>query len=165
MSGTLWHRQTAVVFSFLLTCGCASTQLNYNAVEVASTIGDVYMRQTLNNLSKFIDDPYAIPSHVVIGAGTIQTINTVNPSIGFPLAGQIARTATAAPAGLTLANANTLAGVGATFGATNAAQQNYNIAPLNDANTLRNQQALYRHAVFGTPLKGNYRPPRLFFQN
>ena len=43
--------------------------------------------------------------------------------------------------------------------------KNYTIAPLNDANTLRNQQALYRHAVFGTGLIGHYHVPLIFLQD
>ena len=160
-----WGWATTATAILLLSFGCASAQLNYNAVEVASTMDSVYTRETLNNLSKFIDDPNAIPSQMMMVGGTIQTVNTINPSISFPLAAQIAKTTTASPTVLTLASANTLAGVGGNVSGTNTAQQNYTIAPLNDANTLRNQQALYRHAVFGERLIGNWQPPRIFFQD
>ncbi len=164
MLGTRWGFTTLII-GFLLCSGCASTQLNYNAVEISSTIDSVYTRETLNNLSKFIDDPNAIPSQVLMVGGTVQTVNTVNPSITFPLAAQVARTTQATPNLLTLITTNTLAGTGASVSGTNSAQQNYTIAPLNDANTLRNQRALYRHAVFGTPLIGHYLTPQIFFQN
>jgi hypothetical protein len=157
---------SAAAIICFLSSGCASTQLNYNAVEVSSTLDSVYTRETLNNLSKFIDDPSAIPSQVMMNGGTIQTTNTVNPSISFPFVAQVAKTAQAAPAGLTLSSANTLSAVGGNVSATNTATQNYNIAPINDANTLRNQQALYRHAVFGAPLnKHTYHVPMVFFQD
>ncbi|MCC8953120.1 hypothetical protein H8B02_06455 [Bradyrhizobium sp. Pear77] len=151
--------------ALLASSGCASTQLNYNAVEVSATIDSVYTRETLNNLSKFIDNRNAIPSQVIMVGGTIQTVNTVNPSLTFPLTSQLARTVQAAPAGLTLISANTLSGSGAGVTATNSAQQNYTIAPLNDANTLRNQRALYQHAVYGTALIGRYHVPLVFFQD
>jgi hypothetical protein len=165
MLGGPWRRFTASACALLLSAGCASTQLNYNTVDISSTIDSVYVRQTLNNLSKFIDDPYAIPSQVIMASGTVQTTNTISPSANFPLSSQLARMTQIAPAGLTLTSTNTTAGAGATVSGTNTAQQNYNIAPLNDANTLRNQQALYRHAVFGRPLVGHYQTPRVFFQD
>jgi hypothetical protein len=149
----------------LVVSGCASTQLNYNAVEVSSSIDSVYTRETLNNLSKFIDDANAIPSQVMLVGGTIQTVNTINPSISFPLASQVARTIQTTPTALTLSTANTLGATGASVSGTNSAQQNYTMSPLNDANTLRNQRALYRHAIFGTPLRGYYHVPQVFFQD
>jgi hypothetical protein len=165
MSGVRWGQGTTAIIALLLISGCASTQLNYNAVEISATIDNVYTRETLNNLSKFIDDPNAIPSQVLMVGGTVQTTNTINPSVSFPLSAQIANTAQATPTLLTLSSAKTLAGAGASVSGTNSAQQNYTIAPLNDANTLRNQQALYRHAVFGAPLIGHYDTPQIFFQN
>jgi hypothetical protein len=157
----VWRIATAGIV--LLFAGCASTQLNYNAVEVSGTLDSVYTKETLNNLSKFIDDPFAIPSQVMMVGGTIQTVNTINPSVTFPLAAQIAKTSTNTSVAVT--TANTLAGVGAGVSGTNTAQQNYTISPLNDANTLRNQQALYRHAVYGTSLLKEYQPPRIFLQD
>jgi hypothetical protein len=165
MSGARGGRGTIAMIALLLSSGCASTQLNYNAVEISATIDGVYTRETLNNFSKLIDDPKAIPSQITMIGGTIQTANAVNPSLTFPFSAQIAKTTQAAPAGLTLSTANTLSGVGANVGGTNTATQNYTISPLSDANTLRNQQALYRHAVFGTPLIGNYDVPQIFFQD
>ena len=102
-------RRTLSASALLLNVGCASTQLNYNTVEVSSTIDNIYVRETLNNLSKFIDDPNAIPSQVMMVGVTIQTVNTINPSITFPITAQLAKTATATPTLLTLASANTLA--------------------------------------------------------
>jgi hypothetical protein len=165
VSHVRWGGGTIATIALLLSSGCASTQLNYNAVEISSTIDSVYTRETLNNLSKFIDDPNAIPSQVMMVGGTVQTVNTVNPSISFPLSAQVARTTQATPTALTLTSANTLAGTGASVSGTNSASQNYTIAPLNDANTLRNQRALYRHAVFGTRLIDHYSTPQIFFQN
>jgi hypothetical protein len=151
--------------SFLVLAGCASTQLNYNTLEISSTIDSVYTKQTLGNLSKFIDDPHAIPSQVILAGGTFQTVNTLTPSVTFPLTTQVADTVTNSISAVTAASARTVAGAGAGISGTNTAQQNYTVAPLNDANTLRNQQALYRHAVFGTSLIEHFTTPRVFFQN
>jgi hypothetical protein len=53
----------AILCSILLS-SCASTQLNYNTVELSSTVDDVYTLETLNKVSKFIDNRYAIPSQM-----------------------------------------------------------------------------------------------------
>ena len=151
--------------SFFLTTlsGCASTQLNYNAVDISSTISDVYTRQALNNLAKFIDDRNAIPSQVILSTGTVQTLNTVNPSVTFPLTAQVANAlSTAATGALSSANTRTTSGAGATASFSNSQQQNYNIAPLSDALALRNQQSIYRRAVYGNNIVGEFTPPRLF---
>src|SRR6266403_5084406 len=55
--------------------GCASAQLNYNTVDLASTIDSLLTEQVLSNLAKFIDSPHAIPSQVGIAAGTVKTNN------------------------------------------------------------------------------------------
>jgi hypothetical protein len=151
--------------SFLILAGCASTQLNYNTLEIAGTIDSTYTKEALNNLSKFVDNPYAIPSQVILGGGLIQTTNAITPSVTFPLTPQIAQTATGTLSSLSLASTGTIAGAGAGLSGTNSAQQQYQVLPLNDANTLRNQQALYRHAVYGTPLVGAYRTHTVFFAN
>ena len=125
--------------------------------------------RTLNNISKFIDNYNAIPSQVSLSAGTIQTVNTVNPSISIPITDQIAKTVTGvvtgAGASVTNTKVSTLAGSGATLGVTNTQQQNYTVAPLNDEIALLNQQTLYHHAVYGTDLLTTYTPPRVFIND
>jgi hypothetical protein len=145
--------------------GCASGQLTENTLEVGARIDDIYTRQTLINLSKFVDDEFAIPSQTLLSASQIQTTNTVQPTITFPLSSQVANTVAAAATSVTRTGATTIAGAGAGVQATNIQQQNFTVAPLNDAITLRNQQALYRHAVYGRSLFEYYQVPRLFFNN
>src|SRR5205085_12643576 len=52
-----------------------------------------------------------------------------------------------------------IAGSGFSVGASDSWQQNWNVAPVSDANTLRNLRALYRYVVYGT-LQG-YHTPRV----
>lgn len=145
----------------LAVCGCASTQLNYNTNDVSSHFEIVYYNQALNNLSAFIDDENAIPSQMDVSGGTVQTVNAITPSVTFPFTSMVANAAT----GPAITHTNTVSGSGATLGATNTSQQNYNIVPVIDGNALRNLQALYRHVVHGTPLAGAYQPPRVYFDN
>nr|WP_254803938.1 hypothetical protein [Methylobacterium sp.]USU34562.1 hypothetical protein NG677_23555 [Methylobacterium sp.] len=147
-----------------LVSGCASTQLNNNTVELSSSVDDIYTKQTLNNISKFIDDPNAIPSQMVLSAGVFQTGTTITPSVNFPFTDAATRTLTAA-ATLSSANARATAGAGAILSGTNSQQQNYTVAPVSDAVILRNQQALYQHAVYGKALLGRYIPQRVFIKD
>lgn len=134
---------------------CASEQLNFNTLDIANSVGDVYTREVLLNLSRFIDNPHAVPSFIDLSAGTVQTSNTITPSVGTPLS----RSLTSGPTGAL--TSGMLAGSTFNLSATDNWQQNWNVGPVNDANILRNFQALYRNAV-GFPdasLRSEYRTP------
>jgi hypothetical protein len=162
-------RDTLGILATILLSGCASTQLNYNTVELSNGLDSIYIKDTLNNISKFIDNNYAIPSQMIIGAGTFQTVNTVNPSLTIPFTPQVAQTVTnvvtGAASSTTGSNVHTLGAIGPAVSATNTQQQNFTVAPTNDAVSLMNQQALYQHAVWGTSLIDTYVPNRVFVNN
>jgi hypothetical protein len=69
----------------LLLVGCASTQLNYNTLDLASTIDVLVINQVLSNLAKFKDSRGAIPSQVALTSGLVATSNSISPSISSPL--------------------------------------------------------------------------------
>jgi hypothetical protein len=48
--------------------GCASTQLNYNTLDIAGSVSSLYTKQVLSNLSKYIDEPEGLPAQVDIAA-------------------------------------------------------------------------------------------------
>jgi hypothetical protein len=148
-----------------LVSGCASPQLTANTVDVSARVDDIYTKQVLNNFSKFVDDPFAIPSQAILSASQVQTTDTIQPSITFPFSNQVLTSVASAATGTTKTTSNTLAGAGASVQGTNSQQQNFTTAPLSDAMTLRNQQALYRHALLGTPLLNHYTPQRIYFNN
>ena len=139
----------------------SSGKKRHKADDVTANFEKVYTNQALNNLSAFIDDENAIPSQIDVSGGTVQTVNTVTPSVTFPFTSMVANAVNAGA----LTRTTTLSGAGATLGATNTAQQNYNVVPVVDGNALRNLQAIYRHAVWSTPLEGRYRTPRIYFNN
>jgi hypothetical protein len=145
-----------------LLAGCVSGQLTYNTVDVSDSVASLYNKQILSNLSQTIDDPFQIPSQVDLLEGTIQTAIAVTPTVSFPLSSQLVRTLTTSTTS-TVANATTTAGVGGTLGASDTAQQNWNVIPISDANTLRNLRALYRYVIYGSDadLLKNYIPSRL----
>ena len=94
--------------------------------------------------------------------GTVQTSSSIQPGLSFPLSRQFGRTTTTS-ATTTIANAGTLSGAAATLSGSDAWQQNWNVVPISDANTLRNLRALYRFAVWGNAqsLMSEYVPSRL----
>jgi hypothetical protein len=146
--------------------GCAAGHLNHNTVEISSQIDNVYTRETLNNLSKFIDDPHSIPSQIQLNSGVFQTTDTLQPTLTAPISSQFGSQITHTAASLQDQTTHTLGGFGLSLQGSVSQQQNYTGAPLNDANTLRNQRALYAWAVNGNSLKENYHPPKtIFYKN
>ncbi|MEM8864785.1 MAG: hypothetical protein AAGF31_04490, partial [Planctomycetota bacterium] len=48
------------------TTGCTTARaLRHNTVSQANTVADIHQQQVLDNLAKFVHDPYAIPSFAV----------------------------------------------------------------------------------------------------
>jgi hypothetical protein len=140
--------------SFLMLAGCASTQLNYNTLDIAKSVESLYLSQALENLSKTIDNPTLIPSQVDIAAGTVQTSNLISPSLNFPLSKSITRS------GADVVTSTVLAGSTATAAANDGWVQTWTISPITDGNNLRNLRALYRYVVVAdADLRREYRPP------
>jgi hypothetical protein len=152
----------SLIPSFLLL-GCASGQLNYNTLDIASSVESLYTRQALDNLSKYIDNPDGIPSQMDLLQGTVQTANSVTPSLSAPLSQAITSTGARAGALFTTTHTGVLAGASATLGASDTWQQNWNVVPLSDANTLRNLRALYRYVIYPdvSALKAEYTVARV----
>jgi hypothetical protein len=148
MFDSLFRRLARAPGFALLLSGCASTQLNYNTLDIASSVEGLYTRQALDNLSKYIDEPNSIPSQIDVLQGTVQTTATVTPSINLPTTHSITDTAARTGAALTSTHTSVLAGAAGTLSASDAWQQNWNVVPLSDANTLRNLRALYRYVVY-----------------
>src|SRR5215831_5352205 len=72
------------MIAVLLLTGCASAQLNYNTLDLASTVGDIQTKQVLFNLSLLHDNRGAIPTHIDLSSGTATTTNFVTPNFGTP---------------------------------------------------------------------------------
>jgi hypothetical protein len=158
----IFRRVLGVAGTTLLASGCASTQLAFNTVDVGSSLETIFTEQALVNLSNYIDHPYAIPSQIDLSIGTVQTTNSVSPTATAPLSNSITRTGGGAISSIVSA------GAGLSLNASDAWQQNWNVSPVNNANTLRNLRALYRYAichtskpVCDTQLKKEYHVPRM----
>lgn len=139
------YRAPLILFAAII-CGCTSAQLSRGTVNVASTIEEIETSQAIANFSRIADNAFALPSLVSIVGGTVQVVNTVTPSVSFPLTSMFARVSSGSPSTTT-----TTAGAGATFSGTISWQQNFNIVPMTDQFTLRNIAALYRAVVYCDP--------------
>ena len=156
-------RRCATSALIVALSGCSGAQLTYNTVDVSKTVQTLYLKQVLNNLSQTIDEPYAVPSQMDIQTGTVTTANGFTPSVTFPLTTGFTQVVnnTLNLTGSTLNKTSAMAGSGATLSGTQTWQQNWNVLPLSDANTLRNLRALYRYVVYDADIKSEYLVPRI----
>jgi hypothetical protein len=128
----------------LLVSGCASTQLNHNTLELASTADKLLQQQVLHNIEKFIDSETAIPAQITVTTGTASTTNSLSPSFSSPLDNAVQTTIAAAKSVQTTRPAAT-----ASLGASDTWAQNWGYSPITDAFQMRRLRALYRFAVDG----------------
>lgn len=136
-------RVTLVVALGVALAGCAGTQLKYNTLDIASTVTAIHINQVLENLSRFIDEPFALPSQVDITSGTIQTSSSITPTVVGPLSRGSTRNAGGEFTGLTTA------GAGLTVAATDTWLQSWLVTPISDSTNLANIMALYHYIIYG----------------
>jgi hypothetical protein len=151
-SGCAWMRASVGVIQMRILgmvalgavlAGCAGTQLKYNTLDIASTVTALHTSQVLENLSRTIDEPYALPSQVDITSGTIQTSNSITPTVTSPLSRGSTRNAGGAFTGLTTA------GAGLTVAASDTWLQSWLVTPISDSANLANIMALYHYVIYG----------------
>jgi hypothetical protein len=152
MYPSLWRRLAAAFSLAMFVAGCASTQLNYNTLEISDTIDAILTKQVLANLGRFTSNPYAIPSMTTLSSGTITTTNSITPTLNDPLGNTVATTNSIAKiiGGTTTATGSvvgTSTGRGLTIAATDQWMQNWVTNPIIENHILRRLRALYRFAV------------------
>ncbi len=136
----------------LLLCGCASTQLTYNVLDVAASTSQLAREQVLHNLAKFIDSKAATPAQVVFGQGSVSTENSVSTTFTDPVSNTIQATTAIAKATATTTT-NTVEGIttdkAVSLTGGNTANQSWGISTIGDPDVLRRLYDLYRFAVDG----------------
>lgn len=147
-------RACVAVLLLPLASGCASTQLNYNTLDLASTTNSLLTNQVLYNFSSFLDSPVAIPAQVTISSGNATTSASIAPSFSTPLdtgltATKTLMTAVAATTTTTTTNTatSTVASKTAGLNASDSWNQSWAYSPVTDPDRLKRLQALYRYAV------------------
>ncbi|MBV9481742.1 MAG: hypothetical protein JO249_13455 [Acidobacteria bacterium] len=115
--------------AILASAGCASTQVNRNTLDIASTYDQLITKQVTFNLEKTIESPFSVPAFVRVNVQSATTMNSINPSLTFPLTAQVSKLAQSmmAPSGLTtqFSNTNQLAGESFSIGGSNQWNQTF----------------------------------------
>ncbi|HXY59860.1 MAG TPA: hypothetical protein VEH76_14935 [Methylocystis sp.] len=134
---------------FGLISGCASSQLNYNTLDIASSYDHLIKQQFIDNVVKFHNDKFAIASYASLTSTNISTTNVVNPSISYPLAANITNTLASNVSGSTLNGTYTsvLNAPSAGLSVNNQSNQSHSVQPMTDADTLRRLALLYKYAA------------------
>jgi len=143
-------RRLVCVAGCLLIAACSSTQLNYNAADLASSLSSLAKSQILYNLAQAISDPEFVPSQVTISIGTAQTSNSVAPSVSVPLGPSFAitnRITNGARPTTQSATASTTAAPGVSLQVTDAWNQSWTMVPANSSNQLRRLRTIYQFAT------------------
>jgi hypothetical protein len=143
--GMVRFRQLLYVAVCFLESGCASTQLNYNAADLASSLNSLTKRQIFFNLDQAINDPEFVPSQVTISIGTAQTANAITPSISVPLGPALATTnrfTTSTGPSSQFQNQVTTVGPGFGLSATDAWNQSWTMVPANSSNKIERLRTL-----------------------
>ncbi len=143
----------------LLVCGCASTQLNYNTADLASSLNSLTKRQIFYNLAQTLTDPEFVPSQATISIGTAQTLNAVTPSVSIPIGlptVTIARDGTGRFAGSQFSTQVTSPTPTLGVQMTDSWTQSWTMVPLNSAPQLRRLLCEYPLQAFNVaPNSGN----------
>lgn len=87
------------VLTLFAVAGCATTQLNYNTLNLAKSLDGLNSQQVFYNLYRTNQDPYFVPSQAGIVAGTATTTNIVTPTLTAPLGAMTAVTSQLATTG------------------------------------------------------------------
>jgi hypothetical protein len=147
-----WYRPAAVVCLGASLLGCASTQLNFNTLDLASTIDSLIAHQVLYNLGRFQVDDSVIPAQVIIAGGTVTTSNSITPTVSAPL--NVAETTTnmlakvlggATTTTTQLASARSNSSL--SLAASDGWNQQWAIVPVADVDQIRKLRTLYQFAV------------------
>ena len=141
----------------LLVCGCASTQLNYNTADLASSLNSLTKRQIFYNLAQAVTDPEFVPSQATISIGTAQTLNAVTPSISMPLGlptVSTVRDGTGRFAGTQFTSQVTTPVPTLGIQMTDGWNQSWTMVPLNSAPQLRRLRTLYQYVTGTFPHHG-----------
>jgi hypothetical protein len=139
-----WYSHTMPIA--LLLCGCASAQLNYNTLDLASSTENLVTRQVLYNFANFLDNPAAIPAQVTISSGSATTSNSVTPTLTAPISTGVttARLFATAP---TRTVTDALTSNMLSVNASDSWNQSWAFAPITDPERMKRLQALYRYVV------------------
>jgi hypothetical protein len=141
------QEKAAVLIGSLAVAGCATTQLNHNAIDLTASLDSLTTKQILNNLARTMADPYSVPSQATIAAGSATTSSSFSPQLGIPIGASKLVTDALPGADGKNSVANTYANQALTLGFSDSWQQGWTLDPATDSDQLRRLRALYRYAT------------------
>jgi hypothetical protein len=131
----------------LALSGCASAQLNRNALDLTASLDSLTTKQIVYNLARTLEDPYSVPSQASIAAGSATTSNYLRPQLSLPLNATTLITDALPGADGKYSNSSTRPSslLGLSF--SDSWQQGWTLDPATDSDELRRLRALYRYAT------------------
>lgn len=129
--------------------GCSMTQLQERTIDIGHSVGAIYTSQVLENLHSLLEDRNAMPSHFSIKDGSINTSESIKPSITIPLGNAVTRTAAAGGVSQVVGSYNS---VSLDYGA--SWTQSWNIEPEKDPVALQRLRFLYLFVLGRQPVNG-----------
>jgi hypothetical protein len=131
----------------IVLCGCASTQLNYNTVDIANNSDSLLTKQILYNFSTFLDNAVAVPAQIVVTSGTASTSASLSSTISSPFDRALSATETVAGGSTTRTRISAVASP--TIGGTGSDgwTQSYAFSPVTDPDRMKRLDSLYRYAI------------------
>ena len=144
------NRAASIIAVSATITGCASTQLNYNALDLAGTVDKLVINQIVENIAKFLDQPSAIPAQVAIPSGSVTTTTQAGFNWGLPITKAVTATdqfVRSASPSVTAIGSTVAATSMLTPNASDQWSQNWALSPLLDADQMRRLGALYRYVT------------------
>jgi hypothetical protein len=135
---------TVITLSIVLY-GCASAQLNYNTLDLASTADSLVSKQVLYNFASFLQNPAALPAQVTVSTGSATTSNSITPTITAPLSTGVTTARTSSSPNFTITDV--VAAKGLSVAGSDAWNQSWSLITVTDPDRMKRLQALYRYAV------------------
>jgi hypothetical protein len=131
----------------IIMSGCASTQINYNTLDIARYYESLWTKQVTANLISAFNNPDGLPSFVKVTAATTTTQNSVTPTFTFPISptvtgvSQLSQTAASTLLG---SKTSATAGKGLGIAAVDQWNSTYTVTPVIDQDQMYRLSALYK---------------------
>lgn len=119
-----------VGFAFAGCAGPTGLQLRADTEDMGTSFGYLQQRQILFNVSRMIDDPWAMPGHIDVSSGTLQVQDQASVGFKLPYTGLMGHGAREADPNVQTQE-----------------QHSFIISPVSDGDDLRRLHAIYRYAI------------------
>jgi hypothetical protein len=127
-----------------MLAGCSTPHLREQAISVGHSAGSIYTSQVLENLYNTAEENDAIPSLFSFSKGSIQTSNTISPTVNIPIGDTRTQTLVAGNLGVSQLVGNAQ---GISIGASEVWQQSWDISPEKNPLVLWTLNLVYNYVL------------------